>query len=188
MKIIVNPHKCEIVKTPVNEKEVNITKCEFEFADEITDDFVKEAYFTFKGTTYKVIILNNECDIPSEVLTEKGQVELGVVSFKTENDVLTRYNPSPAYFNSWLGSLKDEFENSEPITPTDKEQMEQMLSNVNIEAEKVGATTTITITNIDGVPKGVEILDGVDGKDGIDGTSIINVEIIDRNLVITYDK
>ena len=128
MKLIVNPHKIEIVKEPVNEKEVNITKCEFEFADEITNEFTKEAYFTFKGTTYKVIILNNECDIPNEVLVEKGQVEIGVVAFKVDNDLI-RYNPSPAYFNTWAGSLKENAENSSTPTPSELEQLESILTN-----------------------------------------------------------
>jgi len=138
MKITVNPHKCDIVKTPVNEKEINVTKCEFEFADEITNDFVKDVYFTYNGTTYKMAdIQNNECDIPYEVLNKKGTVEVGVVAYLVEDDEeIKRYNPSPAYFDSWVGSLKDNYENSKPITPSDKEQIEQaILNNANDIAE-----------------------------------------------------
>ena len=80
MKIIVNPHKVEIQKTPINEREIGITKCEFEFSEEITSEYVKEAYFTFKGKTYKQILFNDQCDIPNEVLAEKGQIEIGVVA------------------------------------------------------------------------------------------------------------
>ena len=130
MKLIVNPHKVDIIKEPVNEREIDITKCEFEFADEITSNYVKEAYFTFNGQTYKQIIVNNQCDIPSEVLTKKGQVELGVVAFLVENEQeIKRYNPSPAYFETWLGSLKDNAENSEQITPSEMEQFEQALND-----------------------------------------------------------
>lgn len=144
MKLIVNPHKIEIVKEPVNEKEVNITKCEFEFADEITNEFTKEAYFTFKGTTYKVIILNNECDIPNEVLVEKGQVEIGVVAFKVDNDLI-RYNPSPAYFNTWAGSLKENAENSSAPTPSELEQLESIITNK--QDKLVSGTNIKTINN-----------------------------------------
>ena len=63
MKIIVNAHKCEIDKTPVNEKEINITKCEFEFAEEITNDFVKEAYFTLNGATTEVEKIKSRSEI-----------------------------------------------------------------------------------------------------------------------------
>lgn len=177
MLITVTPHKVIIDKDIINEREIDITKCEFEFADEITDDFVKQALFTFKGKTYEQIIVDNECQIPYEVLTEKGQVEIGVVAFKTDGvKEIKRYNPSPAYFNTWTGSLKDEIENSQPITPSEMEQYEQKLNDglvevnrINIDATKVDDTTTITITKKDGSTKEIEILDGVDGKDGADG-------------------
>lgn len=131
MRLIVKPHKIIIDKDKlVNEKEIDISKCTFEFDEEITDDFVKEALFTFKGTTYSQLINNNECAFPQEVLVEKGQVEIGVVAYKVENEVeIKRYNPSPAYFNTLLGSLKENIENSEPITPTDKEQILSELAN-----------------------------------------------------------
>lgn len=177
MLLKVNPHKIEIVKEPVNEREINISKCTFEFADEITNDYVKEAYFTFGGTTYKQIIVNNECDFPSEVLTKKGTVEIGVVAYLVENETeIKRYNPSPAYFDTWAGSLKDHAENSEPITPTDKEQIEQQLlkitaqmDNIDVEANKVESTTTITITKKDGTSYNVEVLDGAKGDKGEKG-------------------
>lgn len=174
MKLIVNPHKIEIDKSPVNEREIDITKCEFEFADEITNDYVKEAYFTFNGTTYKQIIVNNECDIPSEVLAKKGQVEIGVVAFLVENEEeIKRYNPSPAYFNTWQGSLKDNAENSEPITPSEMEQYEQALNdglnevaNVDIDAEQLDNGMSVTITNRYGEDKTVYAYDGEKGETG----------------------
>lgn len=184
MKIIVNPHKIEIVKEPVNEREIDITKCYFEFADEITNDYVKEAYFTFNGTSYKEIIVNNECSIPNEVLAKKGQVEIGVVAFLVENEEeIKRYNPSPAYFNTWLGSLKDNAENSEPITPSEMEQFEQALNDdlnaidtaikntekLDVDVEKVETTTTVTITKQNGITKSVDILDGAKGDKGEQG-------------------
>jgi len=149
MKLIVNPHKIEIIKDLVNEREIDITKCEFEFADEITAEYVKEAYFTFKGVSYKQLIINNECDIPNEVLAEKGQVEIGVVAYLIEDEEeIKRYNPSPAYFNTLVGSLKDKTENTEPITPTDKEQIEQAIANLEADKQdKLTAGDNITIEN-----------------------------------------
>lgn len=177
MKIIVGQHKLEIVKEPVNEREIDISKCEFEFDEAITSEYVKEAYFTLEGNTYKQIILNDECDIPSEVLVKKGTVEIGVVAFLVENEEeIKRYNPSPAYFNTWVGSLKDNAENSEPVTPSDKEQIEAIvqgvraeMDNLDIDAEKEGTTTTVTITKKDGTPQVVEILDGEKGDTGDQG-------------------
>ena len=173
MKLIVNPHKIDIVKNLVNEKEINITKCEFEFADEITNDYVKEAYFTFDGKSYKQIIENNECDIPQEVLEKEGQIEIGVVAYLLENDeYVKRYNPSPAYFKSDIGSLKGKAENTEPITPTDKEQIEQMLTNINLSISKSGKITTISFTNTDGTTQTETLEDGMGLEFNWNGTSL----------------
>lgn len=127
MKVIVKPHNIQVITTPVNELEINVTKVEFEFSEEITNEFVKEAYFTLDNNTYKKVIVNNECEIPNEVLTKVGTIELGVVAYLVENEEeIVRYNPKPGYFTSWEGSLKDA-ENSEPITPSEMEQFEQTL-------------------------------------------------------------
>ena len=173
MKLIVNPHKIEILKEPVNEKEIDITKCEFEFSDEITNNFVKDAYFTFKGETYKQIIQDNQCSIPYEVLGEAGQIEIGVVAYLVENEEeIKRYNPTPAYFNTWIGSLKEEYENTEPVTPTDKEQIEQMLSNIKLYVNKEGKITTISFTNTDGTTQTETLEDGVGLDYNWQGTSL----------------
>lgn len=190
MKLIVNPHKIEIKKELVNEKEINITKCEFEFAEEITDEYVKEAYFTLNNNTYKQVIFNNECDIPGEVLEKKGTIEIGVVAYLVENEEeIKRYNPSPVYISTLDGSLKDA-ENSQPITPSEMEQFEQELQdglneldeavqgaeNLDIEANKVDTTTTITITRKDGTQETTEILDGAKGDKGDKGDQGIQGE------------
>lgn len=133
MVIKVSPHVVKIIREqsePINEKEIDISKCTFEFDEEITNDYTKEAYFTLNGSTYKQILTNNECDIPGEVLTQKGELEIGVVAFLVENDEeIKRYNPTPDYYSTWKGSLK-EAQNSEPITPSDKEQIEQSITNL----------------------------------------------------------
>ena len=189
MKIRVNPHNIEIVREqtePINELEIKVSKCEFEFDEAITDEFVKEAYFTLNGSTYKQIIVNNECDYPSEVLAKKGTLEIGVVAFKVENgEEIIRYNPSPDYFDSWVGSLKDA-DNSEPITPSEMEQFEQELQNglndittaienaerLDVDVSKVGNKTTVTITKQDGSTDSEDILDGEDGTDGENGIGL----------------
>ena len=200
MKLIVNPHKIEIEKTPVNEKEIDITKIQFEF-NNIPSNYVKDAYFTYNGTSYKVLIQNNECSIPYEVLNKSGMVEIGVVAYLVEDETeIKRYNPSPVYISTLVGSLKEDYENTESVTPSDKEQMEQILqdglsdiqtaitnaSRLDIDAEKVDKTTTITITKQDGSQTTTEILDGNDGIDGQDGASLENMVIDNRDLKVTY--
>jgi len=226
MKLIVNPHKIDIIQDEaVNEKEIDISRCEFEFADEITDEYVKEAYFTLNGQTYKQVIVDNECQFPQEVLIKEGTIELGVVAYLVEDETeIKRYNPTPVYFKTDLGSLK-QAQNSQPITPSEFEQYEQALQdgltevndkldaidtalievdNLDIDANKVDTTTTITITDKTGTTKSVQILDGingtngrdgVDGKDGVDGYSpianviksndVATITIIDKNGTTT---
>ena len=162
MIIKVHPHYLELVDDEkTNERESHVSDFSFEFDDEITNEFTKEAYFTKGDNTYKVIIQNDRCDYAPEVLTSTGYVDIGVSAFKVVDNKTIRYNPTPITKYIDEGSMKDA-ENSEEVTPTDKEQMEQMLNNINIEAEKVEHTTTISITNTDGETQQVEILDGED--------------------------
>ena len=181
MRVIVSPHTTKIEKEYINEKEINVTKCTFEFADEITADFVKEAYFTAGDKSYKQIITNNECNIPYEVLEKQGEIEIGVVAYLVEDETeIKRYNPTSDFVYILSGSLK-EAENTEPITPSEMEQFEQALQeglnelaiavqgaeNIDIDASKSGNVATITITNQEGTTKEVEITDGSDGIDGV---------------------
>lgn len=177
MVLIVSPHKIVIKRNPVNEKEYDVSRCYFEFSDEITDDFTKEAYFTLNGNTYREIIVNDECPIPSEVLVEKGQVEIGVVATKLNGaDYEKRYNPSPAYISTLQGSLRGPVQNHQEITPSEFEQYMQALNDglaqitdIDIDVNKVDKTTTVTVDRKDGTTKTVEIYDGLDGQDGQDG-------------------
>jgi hypothetical protein len=167
MRLIVNPHKIEIIKDEaVNEREIDISKCTFEFAEEITQEYVKEAYFTYNGETYKQIINNNECAFPSEVLEKKGMVEIGVVAYLVENEQeIKRYNPSPAYFNTLQGSLKDA-ENSEPITPSEMEQFEQQLQNglnsIDDKLDEVDTKMETVDTKIDEIDTAIEETNNLD--------------------------
>lgn len=209
MIVRVKPHKIEIEKEIINEREINITKCTFEFSEEITEDYVKEAYFTLGKNTYKQIIINNECDIPSEVLVHKGTIEIGVVAFLVEDEIeIKRYNPSPAYFDTLVGSLKDNAENSEPITPSEMEQYEQALNNalaplehIDVDAEKVGNKTTISITNRENVTKNVEVYDGdsgitifkIDSRGHLiatseSGSNLTNYSLVNGHLMLTIGE
>ena len=176
MIVKVHEHTIEIDKTPVNELEVNVTKMQFVFDETIPSDYVKKAFFTNKDVSKVVELFNNECDIPNEVLQNKGQVRLGVIAYEVQDDTLIeRFNPAPGYFAVLEGSMV-EADNTEPITPTDKEQIEAQLTeisnemdNLDIEAQKVEHTTTITITRKDGTSYDVEVLDGEQGPQGEPG-------------------
>ena len=48
----------------------------------------KNYYFTLNGNTYREVIVNNECPIPSEVLVEKGQVEIQAIGAGALNQAI----------------------------------------------------------------------------------------------------
>ena len=171
MIVKVHEHTIEIEKSPVNELEVNVTKINFVF-DEQLDGYVKKAFFSNNDASIEILLENNECNIPSEVLTKTGQVRLGVIAYEVEDEeLIERYNPSPAYFMVSEGSMI-EADNTEPITPTDKEQIEQMLTNINIDGEKEGRITTLTITYKDGTTKELTLEDGKSIEYRWEGTSL----------------
>lgn len=173
MKIIVGKHKIEFEKELINEKEINVTRCEFVFDEDITNDFVKEAYFTYKDKSYKQIIIDNQCNIPTEILEEEGIVKVGVVAYKVEDEEeIIRYNPTPIFITILEGSLV-EAENSTPITPSEMEQYEQALQeglseveNINITGEETSSGVDITITDREGNETTLHLLNGQDGTDG----------------------
>ena len=203
MKILVGQHELKIdKKDKVNQNEYKVTKCEFEFDEAITNDLVKIALFTNSAGTYKQYIINNECDIPAEILEKQETTTLGVYAYKEENEELElRYSPEEIKFYVSNGSYKENAENTEPITPTDKEQMEQLLqnglndindkidevdekldgidtaieetNNLNLDvSDKVDGDVTVTLTKKDATTKSVVISDGTSLQFMWQGTSL----------------
>ncbi len=140
MIIKVHPHYLELVDDEkTNERESHVSDFSFEFDDEITDEFTKEAYFTKGDNTYKVIIQNDKCNYAPEVIQEIGYVDIGVSAFKVVDNKTIRYNPTPITKYIDEGSMK-EAENSEPITPSEMEQFEQQLNEGLDELEEAIAS------------------------------------------------
>lgn len=130
MRVIVNAHVIDLKKENlINENECNITRCYFSFSEEYTEDLVKIALFSNKKGAYKQVIINNECDIPCEVLKEPGDCLLGVYAYKSENDKLIRYSPKPFKFSIDEGSYREDAINSSPITATEYEQYMQAMND-----------------------------------------------------------
>lgn len=143
MQIQVNVNNLSLIKADeLNENEYNIHNIQFTFSEEY-EGLSKVALFT-AANTYKVIIVNNECSIPPEVLTNNGCFTLGVYAFEVNGDeLIERYSPSPINLYVQTGSyISDEdIENSEPLTPTDKEQILAMIEQLEIDAQQVEANT-----------------------------------------------
>lgn len=118
MNINVSIDSIEIQKCgeKIHKGEYNINKCVFSFSKEYTKKLVSIAVFTTINGSYKRNILNNECDIPFEVLQEKGSVELGVYSYEIDEDgvLKLRYSPSSSKFYVETGSYRNAKESDTP--------------------------------------------------------------------------
>jgi len=176
MRVIVGKHNIQIERETINEKELNITYCTFEFDEDIDDSYNKFAYFTKGSSSYKMLITDDRCDIPTEITNTPGKIELGVSYYKIENGVTTRYNPSSAYFYVIDGSIKSNTKNGLYITtPSELEQFENEFrdfikeANIDIDVSKSGKVATVTATNANGEHHSVEIYDGTDGEQGPQG-------------------
>lgn len=181
----------------LNKGEYKVNKCYFQFSEEYTDDLVKKAIFEHGDTKIEVVIANNECDIPYEVLNF-DTFELRVYAYQVDGeDLILRY--SPTYTNAYLraGSYDADATQGEKITPSQFEQYEQALSdglvtvnsklddvntaidetnNLNITVSKLGKITTVALTKKDSTVQTVEILDGQQGETGEQGEQGIQGE------------
>lgn len=125
MKIKVDVNNLTIIeKSDIHKGEYNVNKCIFEFSSEYTKDLIYRAVFSCINGSYYQLILNNECNIPEEILREKDvNIELGVYAYilNDDNELELRYSPKPTYFRIENGSYKDA-DKTEVPSPTDYEK------------------------------------------------------------------
>lgn len=179
MKIQVTKDLVKIIEdNQLHDGEYKVNKCVFDLSEEY-DGLVNKAVFICElGTAYKMDIVNNECDIPVEILKNGEKVKIGVYGYELLNDELVeRYSPTPAIKRIVEGSYVANAENSEGGTPTEYEQLEsrvngglndiaeavQNAENLDIDVTKENKTTTVTITKQDGTTKSENVNDGEDG-------------------------
>lgn len=141
-----------------NENEYKITTCYFTF-DEFTSSFqVKRAIFTIlsTGEMYETDIINDECDIPVEVLKkEYERVKIGVYGYNIgENEeLLNRFSPSYDEFIVPTGSYEEGALSPESITPSQydlySQALQQGLSEVDDKLDEVVETVDNKLQEVD---------------------------------------
>lgn len=146
MKIKVDVNNVTITKkSDIHKGEYNVNKCIFEFSSEYTKDLIYRAVFSCINGSYYQLILNNECNIPDEVLKEKDvNIELGVYAFilNDDNELELRYSPKPTYFKVENGSYKDG-DKTEVPSPTDYEKfLNEFNRNANEKTEQFNDNAT----------------------------------------------
>lgn len=134
MKIIVNPHSLELQKNiDINSGEYNVQKCEFVFSNEY-EGLTKMAVFSNEESSFKTMIIDNECIIPYEILETDGTIGLGVYGYEVDGENLVkRYSPKPVFFNVELGSYQYAQEGEQPS----QDIIEQILAELENQAEDI---------------------------------------------------
>lgn len=182
MKITVNKDNVKIEEFDVvHEGEHRVNKCSFSFSEEYTEELVKKAIFTSQNSSVEVAIINNECNIPTEILRARNIVLLGVYAYKVVDDKLDfRYSPSPDAFKVNSGSYIEGANESEEITPSQFEQymqaMNDGLNKVEESIKKMDEATSSANDLVDNINQKLENGDfigppgsqGIPGKNGTD--------------------
>lgn len=177
MKITVTKDNVKIEKFDiVHEGEHKVNKCSFSFSEEYTEDLVKKAIFTLQNDSIEVPIINNECDIPTEILKAMNIVLLGVYAYKVTGDKLDlRFSPSPDAFKVNSGSYIEGASESEEIMPSQFEKYMQALNDglnkVEASLQEVDEATSSVNNLVDEINQKLENGDfiGPQGPQGIQG-------------------
>lgn len=162
MKVNVTATRC-IVENDVelNAGEYNINKFYFTFSPEYLDNYVKKALFIAKDQPpIEMVIANDECNIPYDILKNPGTYMFGVYAYEVGNndELILRYSPEPTHFYVNKGSY---IENAETPTDPDPDEfaqyyqaMQELVANAkpelidyiedNLPTIHVGETSTLT--------------------------------------------
>ena len=161
----------------LNQGEYQVDKCKFTFSEEY-EDLVKKAVFVNSDTSIDMVILNDECDIPYEILQTANEFTLKVYGYQVQDEELVqRYSPTALKIflreGSYVGS-------NEVITPSQFEQYEQALHDG---LDEIDDKMQEIETEVDGKIQEVDDkLTEVDGKiDEID-TAITETNNLDLNV------
>ena len=148
----------------------------FSFKDEFVNGQAR-LELTIDGQDSWIPLLKEEetyyCPIKSAI-TKKGQIDMQLVITENEDEEGIPIFKSNVFYMHCDKSINAEIEQPEEY-PTWIEIANEKLNemdNLDIDAEKVEDTTTITITKKDGTEQSVEVKDGADGIDGQDGVSL----------------
>ena len=137
------------------------------------EDYNKKIVFITDDETVWDVITNNEYKI-TNAITKYKQVDFYIwltkevdgesIDFRTKTKTLNFYHNEDASDEI----TDEEIHGVNTVVNLLEEEIEKV-ENLNIEAEKVGTVTTLTITKKDGTTESVDITDGQNGQDGKDG-------------------
>ena len=123
MKIKVTKDLCEIKENEVwNVGDYNVHTVEVDLSADFNGLVNKVRYFV-EDNSYDMLITDNIAGVPYEATLTEGTIKIGVYGYDADTDILVQStSPVNKYITS--GTYTGESDNTQPLTPTDKEQME----------------------------------------------------------------
>ncbi len=123
MKIKVTKDLCEIKENEIwNVGDYNVHTVQVELSPEFNGLVNKVRYFV-EDNSYDMLITDNVAQVPYEATVMEGTIKIGVYGYDADTDILVQStSPVNKYITS--GTYTGDPDNTEPLTPTDKEQME----------------------------------------------------------------
>lgn len=123
MKIKVTKDLCEIKENEIwNVGDYNVHTVQVELSPEFNGLVNKVRYFV-EDKSYDMLITDNVAQVPYEATVMEGTIKIGVYGYDADTDILVQStSPVNKYITS--GTYTGDPDNTEPLTPTDKEQME----------------------------------------------------------------
>ncbi len=177
----------------LNKGEYNVTKCRFVFTTDYNNLVKKAVFFVNDSAVELSLDSNNECFVPNEALTYRGNIEIGAFGLISSNNVLEKvYSPDPVSKEVIDGSYTTDTTNTVPLTPTDKEQIESAIqTNANnieiLDENKVDKVEGYGLSKNDFTDTLKSKLDEIDESADVNLIESIsingtNIPIIDKNV------
>ena len=126
MILKVNKDICEIKQNEVwNVGDYNVHTVQVELSEEF-DGLVNKVRYFVEENSYDMLITNNIAEVPYEATLTEGTIKIGVYGYNADTNILVQStSPVNKYISS--GTYTGEADNAEPLTPTDKQQMESAI-------------------------------------------------------------
>lgn len=123
MILKVNKDICEIKQNEVwNVGDYNVHTVQVELSEEF-DGLVNKVRYFVEDNSYDMLITDNIAEVPREATLAEGIIKIGVYGYDADTDILVQ-STSPVNKYIASGTYTGEADNTEPLTPTDKQQME----------------------------------------------------------------
>ena len=126
MILKVNKDSCEIKENEIwNVGDYNVHTVNVELSSDFNGLVNKVRYFV-EDNCYDELIVNNIAQVPYEATLTEGTIKIGVYGYDADTDILVQ-STTPVNKFITSGTYTGEADNTEPLTPTDKQQMESAI-------------------------------------------------------------